>query len=74
MVADEDATRYQVVLNGEGQYSVWSADRELPAGWSAEGTVGGLEECTDRIDRIWTDLRPLSLVRLDAGPRSERTQ
>ena len=52
---------YLVVLNHEEQYSVWSADREIPAGWRAEGTSGTREECLAHIDRIWTDMRPLSL-------------
>ncbi|MER5770044.1 MbtH family protein [Streptomyces sp. NPDC001985] len=52
---------YRVVLNDEEQYSVWPADREIPAGWRAEGTTGGREECLARIDAVWTDMRPRSL-------------
>jgi MbtH protein len=52
---------YLVVLNHEEQYSVWLADREIPAGWRAEGTSGTREECLDHIERVWTDMRPLSL-------------
>lgn len=50
-----------VVLNDEEQYSIWSADRSLPAGWRAEGTTGTRQECLDRISEVWTDMRPLSL-------------
>ncbi|MEU6908820.1 MbtH family NRPS accessory protein [Streptomyces coeruleorubidus] len=56
-------TEYRVVLNAEEQYSIWPAVRELPAGWSAEGTQGTREECLARIDEVWTDMRPLSLRR-----------
>lgn len=63
---DDAAARFQVVLNHEEQYSVWPEDREIPAGWTAEGTTGTLDECTAHIDRVWTDLRPLSLRRLMA--------
>ncbi|MET9522745.1 MbtH family protein [Streptomyces coeruleorubidus] len=56
-------TEYRVVLNAEEQYSIWPAGRELPAGWSAEGTQGTREECLARIDEVWTDMRPLSLRR-----------
>lgn len=52
---------YLVVVNHEEQYSVWFADREIPAGWRAEGTSGTRDECLDYIERIWTDMRPLSL-------------
>ena len=53
--------RFLVVLNDEEQYSVWWADRAVPAGWRAEGTEGTREECLQRIDEVWTDMRPLSL-------------
>jgi MbtH protein len=62
--------QFLVVVNHEEQYSVWFADRELPAGWRAEGTSGTREECLDHIERIWTDMRPLSLrQRMAAGDR-----
>ncbi|MFF8916087.1 MbtH family protein [Streptomyces sp. NPDC015032] len=59
--------RYLVVVNHEEQYSVWFADREIPAGWRAEGTSGSREECLDHIERAWTDMRPLSLRERMAG-------
>jgi MbtH protein len=57
--ADENI--YLVVLNDEEQYSIWWADRDLPAGWRAEGTRGTRDECIARINEVWTDMRPLSL-------------
>ncbi|MFF8775189.1 MbtH family protein [Kitasatospora sp. NPDC015120] len=56
-----------VVLNDEEQYSIWAADRALPAGWRAEGTEGTREECLTRISEVWTDMRPLSLRERMAG-------
>ncbi|MER6029498.1 MbtH family NRPS accessory protein [Streptomyces sp. NPDC001851] len=50
-----------VVLNHEEQYSIWFADREPPAGWTAEGTTGTKTECLAHIDKVWTDMRPLTL-------------
>lgn len=52
---------YIVVVNHEEQYSIWPSDRELPLGWSDTGTKGNKEECLQRIEEIWTDMRPLSL-------------
>ncbi|MFD9608441.1 MbtH family protein [Streptomyces sp. NPDC059083] len=49
-----------VVRNHELQYSLWPADRELPAGWEPEGFSGERQECLDHIERTWTDMRPLS--------------
>ena len=65
-----DEPRYRVVINDEEQYSIWPADRELPAGWRAEGTAGPKQECLDHIDVVWTDMRPLSAR--GAGPGSGR--
>lgn len=63
-----DETTYVVVLNDEEQYSIWDADRTLPAGWRAEGTQGTRAQCLERIEEIWTDMRPLSLrQRMAAG-------
>jgi len=59
----QDDRVYLVVRNHEEQYSVWWADRDLPDGWTAEGTEGTRNECLDRIGEIWTDMRPLSLRR-----------
>ncbi|MFP3989074.1 MbtH family NRPS accessory protein [Streptomyces sp. E11-3] len=58
---------FRVVLNDEEQYSIWAAEREIPAGWRAEGTEGTREECLTRISEVWTDMRPRSLrERMDA--------
>ncbi|KAB1162078.1 MbtH family NRPS accessory protein [Micromonospora sp. AMSO12t] len=54
---------YQVVLNDEEQYSIWLEGRDVPAGWRVEGTVGTREQCLSYIDKVWTDMRPLSLRR-----------
>ena len=52
---------YQVVINHEEQYSIWLDGREIPAGWHAVGKSGPKDECLEYIDRVWTDMRPLSL-------------
>jgi MbtH protein len=57
----EDTQPYLVVLNDEEQYSIWAADRDIPAGWRAEGTEGTRAECLAHIGEVWTDMRPLSL-------------
>ena len=57
----DDGRRWRVVINHEDQYSIWFADRELPAGWRAEGTEGSRTECLDHIDTVWKDMRPRSV-------------
>jgi MbtH protein len=51
---------YAVVVNDEEQYSVWPAERDLPAGWREAGRRGSREECLAHVDEVWTDLRPRS--------------
>lgn len=58
---------FLVVHNDEEQYSIWRADRDLPAGWYAGGRRGTRQECLDHIEEVWTDMRPLSLRRRLAG-------
>jgi MbtH protein len=49
------------VRNHEEQYSIWFNEKPLPGGWHAEGNTGTKQECLAYIDRVWKDLRPLSL-------------
>ncbi len=63
MSTQETDRRYVAVLNDEEQYSIWWADRELPAGWRSSGFEGTRDECLAHIDEMWTDMRPLSLRR-----------
>lgn len=60
-IFDSDEAAFHVVMNHEEQYSIWPADRELPAGWRLAGKTGIKRECLEYIDRMWTDMRPLSL-------------
>jgi MbtH protein len=63
-VSDEgnaNDTPFVVVVNHEGQYSLWPADRSPPLGWNEAGKRGSREECLAFVDEVWTDMRPLSL-------------
>jgi MbtH protein len=57
----EDTTIYNVVVNHEEQYSIWSAYKDLPPGWTAPGKSGSKAECLAYIKEVWVDMRPLSL-------------
>jgi len=58
---EQAASSSKVVVNHEGQYSLWPADRENPAGWTDAGKSGSKEECLAFVEEVWTDMRPLSL-------------
>jgi MbtH protein len=53
--------RFVVVVNAEEQYSIWPDGKEIPPGWRSDGTAGTKEECLDHVERVWVDMRPLSL-------------
>ena len=57
----EDTTAQRVVVNQEGQYSIWPTDRPIPLGWREAGKAGSKAECLSYIEEVWTDMRPLSL-------------
>lgn len=57
----EDTRTYVVVVNHEEQYSIWLADKEVPAGWRPVGKPGTKAECLAYVEEVWTDMRPLSL-------------
>jgi MbtH protein len=62
MTVDEEPTLgYDVVINHEEQYSIWPVGRPVPAGWTALGVRGSKSEVLDHIERVWTDITPLSV-------------
>jgi len=58
---DENGT-FLVLVNEEGQHSLWPSFAAVPAGWE---TVFGEETrsaCLEYIEENWTDMRPKSLI------------
>ncbi len=63
----DDATTFAVVVNDEEQYSIWNEQRPIPPGWRAEGFKGRKADCLSHIEKVWTDMRPLSVRRAIAN-------
>ncbi|WKD33860.1 MbtH family protein [Streptomyces xanthophaeus] len=63
--------RYVTVVNHEEQYSIWFADRDLPAGWTAVGAEGTKQECLAHIEEVWTDLTPRSVRVAPSAPEAQ---
>jgi MbtH protein len=57
--------RFKVVVNHEEQYSIWPAGQELSKEWTDTGVRGNLKMCRDHIEEVWTDMRPLSIQKMD---------
>ncbi|MEU8622511.1 MbtH family protein [Streptomyces sp. NPDC048623] len=55
--------RYVVLVNDEGQHSLWPDFAEVPAGWEVAHPESDRQSCLDYIEANWTDMRPKSLVR-----------
>jgi len=68
---EDEHGEFLVLLNDEGQHSLWPAFREIPAGWKSVGRHGARKECLDWINKNWTDMRPRSLVRQMSGKDSD---
>ncbi|MFH8386632.1 MbtH family protein [Kitasatospora sp. NPDC018058] len=68
----EDADgSYLALVNDEGQYSLWPAFIEVPAGWRIAHEKAARQVCVDFIEAQWTDMRPKSLI--DATARESAT-
>jgi MbtH protein len=60
---EDNEASYYVLVNDEGQHSLWPAFAEVPAGWSTAHGPDARQACLDYVEANWTDMRPLSLVR-----------
>ncbi|MEU1311697.1 MbtH family protein [Streptomyces cinnamoneus] len=65
---EDEQADYYVLVNDEGQYSLWPAFAEIPAGWRTAHGKAPRQECLDHIEKNWTDMRPRSLAEaMEAG-------
>lgn len=58
---EHDGT-YLVLINDEGQHSLWPALIEVPAGWTVAHPSDTRSACLEYINQHWTDMRPQSLI------------
>ncbi|MEV2229431.1 MbtH family protein [Streptomyces phaeochromogenes] len=59
---DDTEGRFLVLVNDEGQHSLWPSFAEVPGGWTVAFDENTREACLDYIEVHWTDLRPRSLA------------
>jgi amino acid adenylation domain-containing protein len=52
---------WRVVVNHQGQYSLWPVAQPCPPGWCAAGATGTRADCLAHIREVWIDLRPLTI-------------
>ncbi|MER7567861.1 MbtH family protein [Streptomyces sp. NPDC048523] len=63
---DPEAT-YLVLVNDEGQHSLWPDFAEIPDGWEVVKAADTRQACLDHIEQNWTDMRPKSLIAAMGG-------
>jgi MbtH protein len=58
---DEQGT-YHVLINDEGQHSLWPSFIDVPQGWTIIHKSDTRAACLEYINKHWTDMRPRSLI------------
>ncbi len=59
---DEDGV-YRVLVNDEGQHSLWPAGISVPDGWDVVHGDDTRAACLAYVEANWTDMRPKSLIK-----------
>jgi MbtH protein len=54
---------FHVLVNEEGQHSLWPSFIEVPQGWRIIHESDNRAACLDFINKNWTDMRPTSLIK-----------
>ncbi|GAA2455414.1 MbtH family protein [Streptomyces mauvecolor] len=66
---DQDGT-FLVLVNDEGQHSLWPAFAQQPDGWKVALGEGSRDAALAFIEEHWTDMRPRSLREAAAAQSS----
>ncbi|MFB6936814.1 MbtH family protein [Streptomyces sp. HUAS 31] len=59
---DNENGTFLVLVNDEGQHSLWPVFAEIPQGWTTAFGEASRAECLEFVEQNWTDMRPKSLV------------
>ncbi|MFD8814192.1 MbtH family protein [Streptomyces sp. NPDC059627] len=63
---------FLVLVNDEGQHSLWPDFVDVPAGWAVAYGEATRDACLAYIEDNWTDMRPKSLVAAMEADRAAR--
>ncbi|MEV0634079.1 MbtH family protein [Streptomyces sp. NPDC050619] len=66
---EDDEARFLVLVNDEGQHSLWPAFAQVPDGWIVAHPQDTRQACLDYVDKVWTDMRPRTLAEATDGGR-----
>lgn len=68
---DSDGS-FHVLINEEGQHSLWPSFAEVPRGWEPVLRDVGREAALEHVNENWTDMRPRSLAEAMERSAGER--
>lgn len=72
---DDPAGVFHVLVNDEGQHSLWPDFALVPRGWRPVLRSASQDEATAYVDQHWTSLQPSSLAASSgSADRSEQPQ
>lgn len=54
---------YLVLINDEGQHSLWPSFIDVPEGWTVAKSEDNRAACLEYIETNWVDMRPASLIK-----------
>jgi MbtH protein len=60
---EDEGGVYHVLINEEGQHSLWPSFVDVPNGWTIIHRADTRSACLKFIEENWTDMRPNSLIR-----------
>lgn len=69
---EDESASFQVLVNDEGQHSLWPANLDVPGGWTTVFGADSRAACLDYIEKNWTDMRPKSLIAFMDAAAAER--
>ena len=70
---EDEAGVYHVLINDEGQYSLWPSFIAVPAGWTIALQSMNRQACLPYVDANWTDMRPNSLKEfMKSSPKPDK--
>lgn len=64
---DNEDGQFLVLVNDEGQHSLWPVFADVPAGWTTVHGPAARPDCVEYVETNWTDMRPKSLIAAMAG-------
>jgi MbtH protein len=68
---EDDNRTYHVLVNDEGQHSLWPTFIDVPQGWAIILKSSTRAACLEYINKNWTDMRPRSLIQKMRQPKSQ---